>query len=65
MTDKERALQNVIGTMALEGIEMTDADIDRARAIIDGEQDAEAVVAEIRDRYLALAKVGNRKAAAS
>ena len=65
MTDKERALQNVIGTMALEGIEMTDADIDRARAIIDGEQDAEAVVAAIRDRYLALTKVGNRKAAAS
>ena len=65
MTDRDHALQNVIGTMALEGIELTETDIKDVRAIIAGEHDGEAAIAEIRARYTALAKSDDRKAAAS
>ena len=47
MTDKELALRNVIATQALEGLDMTADEIERSRAILDGELSIEDAVAEI------------------
>ena len=65
MIDKELALRNVIGTMATEGIQLADEDIQGVRQIIDGEVDVESAIAKVREQYIALGKADRLKAAAS
>ena len=65
MIDKELALRNVIGTMAIEGIQLADEDIQGVRQIIDGEVDVESAIAKVREQYIALGKADRLKAAAS
>ena len=61
MTNAKNALNNVIGTMAIEGFELSDEDIVRCRSIIEGQEDVDNVVAELLDRHRALAKESNQK----
>lgn len=47
MSNKELALRNVIANQALEGLVMTDDEIQRAGAILDGDLSIDDAVAEI------------------
>jgi hypothetical protein len=47
MIDKELALRNVIANQALSGLEMTEEEIARSRAILDGDLRIEEAVDEI------------------
>ncbi len=58
MIDKELALRNVIAAHALEGLIMTDEEIERGRQIVDGELSIDEGIAEIH-RELAADKLAN------
>jgi len=65
MTDTEAALENVIGSMAIEGFTLSDEDIARCRAIFEGDVEADDVVADLLQKHRAIAKANNEKRDAS
>ena len=53
-TDKQIALESIIGSAALEGLTLPDEVVDELRDIIEGRRDADDVVAETIAKYQAL-----------
>ena len=51
MRDIDDAIEHIKGSMAIEGLELTAEDIARGRAILEGNLDPEAAIAEIRRKY--------------
>ena len=49
----ERDLQNIIGSFAIEDITLDDEQIARCRAILSGEVDSEAIVAQLFEKFRA------------
>ncbi len=57
----EAAMRNVIGTMAIEGFELSDEDIARCRRIGEGKECVDDVVAGLFEHHRAIAKADNQK----
>lgn len=57
----ESAMRNVIGTMAIEGFELSDEDIARCRRIGEGKDSVDDVVAGLFEHHRAIAKADNQK----
>jgi citrate lyase gamma subunit len=53
MRDVEQTVREVNGTMAIEGMPLTDEDKDRLRSILRGEMSYEAAVRAIVEKYSA------------
>jgi hypothetical protein len=53
MRDVEQTIREVNGTMAIEGMPLTDEDKNRLRSILRGEITYEAAIREIIERYTA------------
>ncbi len=53
LLDPDLALSNVIATHALEGLDMTAAEIDRARKLISGELSVENALRQIHEELQA------------
>lgn len=51
MRDVEQTIREVNGTMAIEGMPLTDEDKNRLRSILHGETSYEAAVQEIIKKY--------------
>jgi len=65
VTNTEAALENVIGSMAIEGFTLSDEDIARCRAIFEGDEDVDDVVGDLVRKHRAIAKASNLKQDAS
>lgn len=57
----EEAIKNVIGTMAIEGFELSDADIARGRSILQGAIGVDDIVAQLIKHHRAVAEADNQK----
>ncbi len=51
MRDVEQTIREVNGTMAIEGMPLTDEDKNRLRSILNGEMSYEAAIRGIIDKY--------------
>jgi len=57
----EEAIKNVIGSMAIEGFELSDADIARGRRILQGAVGVDEIVAQLIEHHRAIADADNQK----
>ena len=53
MRDLEQTIREVNGTMAIEGMPLTDEDKNRLRSLLRGEMTYDAAIKGILDKYLA------------
>ena len=60
-TTIETDLESIIGTMAIEGIELTDEQIANCRSILNGEVDGEAMVEKLLDKYRVSTEIASNK----
>ncbi|NKC01948.1 MAG: hypothetical protein GKR90_26080 [Pseudomonadales bacterium] len=63
MRNIDESINHVRGTMAIEGIVLSDEDVARGRAILEGEGNPELMIAEIRAKYAEPTYALKRKAA--
>ena len=59
MRDVEQTIREVNGTMAIEGMPLTDEDKSRLRSILHGEVSYESAIQEIISRYTAKTAVAH------
>ena len=61
----ETALESLVGTMVISGFTVTEETLESCRAILEGKDDVDEVVAEIIKKHRVTAKESNKKNDAS